>query len=96
MNRENSCKLDGLQTVAKPKQKFYLNGITHSLVLSHKIHTFKPNDKRTFVQQLRPSNPAMDRDKVTTRHCGLAAGSFLQDLGADTGYEGNLREIRYC
>ena len=24
------------------------------------------------------------------------AGSFLQDLGADTGYEGNLREIRYC
>ena len=30
----------------------------------------KRNDKRTFVQQLRPSNPAVDRDKVTTRHCG--------------------------
>ena len=33
-------------------------------------YTFKPNDKRTFVQQLRPSNSAVDRDKVTTRHCG--------------------------
>ena len=41
--------------------------------MSHKIHTFKRNDKRTFVQQLRPSNPlnpAVDRNKVTTRHCG--------------------------
>ena len=26
MNRENSCKLDGLRTVGKPKQKFYMKG----------------------------------------------------------------------
>ena len=27
MNRENLCKLDGLRTVAKPKQKFYMKGL---------------------------------------------------------------------
>ena len=43
---------------------------SNCVALSHKIHAFKPNDKRTFVQQLRPSNLAMDQNKVTTRHCG--------------------------
>ena len=42
------------------------------VVLSHKIHTFKPDDKRTFLQQLRPRNPALHRDKVTTRRCGTS------------------------
>ena len=40
--------------------------------LSHKIYNFKPigpKDKRTFVQQLR-QNPAVNRNNVTTRHCG--------------------------
>ena len=35
------------------------------VVLSHKIHTSKPNDKRMFVHAataVRPSNPAVDRD----------------------------------
>ena len=49
------------------------------VVLSHKIHTFKPNDKRTLVQQLRPSNPAVDQNKVITRHCGpLGTGQKLE------------------
>ena len=73
LNRENSCKLDGLRKVLHER-------ITHHclqhvftarkvisnfscVVLSHKMLTFKPNDKRTFVQQLRPSKPAVDRDK---------------------------------
>ena len=29
-----------------------------------------PNNKRTLVQQLRPSNLAVDQNEVTTRHCG--------------------------
>ena len=40
--------------------------------LSHKIHNFKPKgpkDKRTFAQRLR-QNPAVNRNEVTTRHCG--------------------------
>ena len=28
-----------------------------------------PKDKRTFAQRLR-QNPAVNRNKVTTRHCG--------------------------
>ena len=37
--------------------------------MSHKIHNFKPKgpkDKRTFAQRLR-QNPAVNRNKVTTR-----------------------------
>ena len=29
------------------------------------------------------------------RYSRRRPGSFLQDFGADTGHEGNLREIRY-
>ena len=39
---------------------------------SHKIHNFKPKgpkDKRTFAQRQR-QNPAVNRNEVTTRHCG--------------------------
>ena len=58
------------------------------VVLSHKIHTFKPKDKRTFVQQLRPSNPAVDQNKVTTRHCGTLEArvtrvNFIQETKRD-------------
>ena len=44
------------------------------VVLSHKIHNFKPKgqkDKRTFAERERlRQNPAVNRNKVTTRHCG--------------------------
>ena len=55
------------------------------VVLSHKIHTFKPKDKRALVQQLRPSNPAVDQNKVTTRHCGPleARVNFIQETKRD-------------
>ena len=58
------------------------------VVLSHKIHTYKPKDKRTFVQQLRPSNPVVDQNKVTTRHCGTLEArvtrvNFIQETKRD-------------
>ena len=58
------------------------------VVLSRKIHTFKPKDKRTFVQQLRPNNPAVDQNKVITRHCGplearVTRVDFIQETKRD-------------
>ena len=89
LNRKNSCKLDGLRTVAKPKQKFYMKGLLIIACITFlqqgrlfptsvasfwvtKFILLSQDDKRTFVQQLRPRNPALHRDKVTTRRCGTS------------------------
>ena len=87
LNRENLCKLDGLRTVARRKQKFFVKELLTiacktflqrgrlfpTSVASFWVTKFILLSQKTnvpFVQQLWPSNPAVDQNKVTTRHCG--------------------------
>ena len=86
LNRETLCKLDGLRTVAKLKEKFYMKVfltiawntfLQWGRLFPTSVASFwatKPNDMRqTYVCSETASeqsgNLALNRNKVTARHC---------------------------